>query len=224
MTPMPATADPNDYIAMPATPNGGRVLVLHAWWGLNAFMRSFCDRLSGEGFSVLAPDLHHGALATTIAQAQQLVSRLEQDAAAQETTAGEVARAAERLQNIGGTRVDSIAVVGFSLGGFWSLWLSGRAPSPVGAAVVFYASRNADYARSRAAYQFHIAETDDYEPASEVEKTRASLASAGRPAEFHTYPGTMHWFFERDRPDAYNADAAAQAWQRTVAFLKTHIS
>jgi carboxymethylenebutenolidase len=45
------------------------------------------------------------------------------------------------------------------------------------------------------------------------------LRALGRPATFHTYPGTGHWFMETDRPDAYNAEAAKLAWERTVVFL-----
>jgi dienelactone hydrolase len=48
----------------------------------------------------------------------------------------------------------------------------------------------------------------------------AFQADAGRPIEFHHYPGTGHWFFEADRTDAFNADAAKMAWERTLAFLK----
>jgi len=113
----PAAAGTDYYIARPKTPNGGRVLVLHAWWGLNGFIKSFCDQLAGEGFTVLAPDLYHGALATTIGQAQTLVSRLEQDAAAQAAAAGDVVRAAEALQHLDGVRVDTIGVVGFRSAG-----------------------------------------------------------------------------------------------------------
>jgi carboxymethylenebutenolidase len=37
---------------------------------------------------------------------------------------------------------------------------------------------------------------------------------------FYTYAGTGHWFFEKDRVDAYNAEAARLAWQRTAEFLQ----
>lgn len=34
------------------------------------------------------------------------------------------------------------------------------------------------------------------------------------------YPGTGHWFYEPDRPQAYNPPAASLAWDRTLDFLK----
>ncbi len=45
------------------------------------------------------------------------------------------------------------------------------------------------------------------------------LRSAGRDMTLHIYPGAGHWFFEENRPDAYNAGAAQLAWERTLEFL-----
>jgi len=59
--------------------------------------------------------------------------------------------------------------------------------------------------------------------ASGAKKLQRSLKAAGREAEFHTYAGAAHWFFERDRADAYNPSAADLAWGRTVEFLKKHL-
>ena len=47
-----------------------------------------------------------------------------------------------------------------------------------------------------------------------------ALREAGRPATFYRYQGTGHWFFEPDRPDAYDAAAAGLAWERTLSFLR----
>ena len=102
----------NSYLAKPKSGKGKGVLVLHAWWGLNPFIRKFCDRLAKEGFVALAPDLYRGATASTIAEAKKLRSTLERDIVAQE-----IAQAAAHLGAICGAKKRAIGVVGFSLGG-----------------------------------------------------------------------------------------------------------
>lgn len=63
---------PEGYLAFPKTRTGSGVLVLHAWWGLNPFFQDLCKRLARGGFVAFAPDLYHGQLATTIAEAERL--------------------------------------------------------------------------------------------------------------------------------------------------------
>jgi carboxymethylenebutenolidase len=50
----------NAYVAAPPSGKGKGVLVIHAWWGLNAFFKGVCDRLADKGFVALAPDLFEG--------------------------------------------------------------------------------------------------------------------------------------------------------------------
>jgi carboxymethylenebutenolidase len=208
---------PSSYVAQPALPTGSGVLVLHAWWGLNKFFRQLCARLAKEGFVVLAPDLYHGAIAATLEEAQKLRATLKPVRVQQD-----ILQAAEQLRALCSAG-KPIGVIGFSLGGYWALWLAEQPSIPVAATVVFYGSRNGDYVNSRSAFQFHLAESDDYVAISGVKKLQKALAAAGREAEFHTYAGTTHWFFEKDRPDAYNAPAAKLAWGRTTGFLQKYL-
>jgi carboxymethylenebutenolidase len=213
------------YLARSERQAAGGVLLLHAWWGLTPFFKGLCDRLAESGFVALAPDLYHGQTASTIEEAKKLRSKVKQDAVARQIV--DAARhlcsldAAEHLRTLCGQV--QIGVVGFSLGGYWALWLADQEASPVAATVAFYASRNGDYTRSPSAFQFHLAETDPYTAASGVKKLQKSLSAAGKQAEFYTYPGTTHWFMESDRADAYQAEAATLAWTRTLAFLKAHL-
>ena len=112
-----------------------------------------------------------------------------------------------------------IGVIGFSMGGHWAFWLAQRPELPIAATVTFYAARDGDYTRSRASFLAHFAETDEWVSAASKKKLERSLAKAGKPARLHTYPGTGHWFFEEDRADAFQAEAAKLAWERTMAFL-----
>ena len=77
---------------------------------------------------------------------------------------------------------------------------------------------------SIAAILGRVAETDEWEPpVEETMRFGEALRRAGMDATFHVYPGTGHCF-EEDRPDAYDPDAAALAWERTVEFLRRHRS
>jgi carboxymethylenebutenolidase len=208
---------PDGFLAIPSTGKGNPVLVLHAWWGLNDTMRAFCSRLAESGFVAFAPDLYHGQITDTIEGAEGLSSALDPHQAKAdvvEATKYLIERAGEGPADRG------IAVIGFSLGAYFALDLSTSEPEHIRSVVIFYGTGPGDYAKSKAAYLGHFAEKDDFEPRSEVDKLEATLRQAGRPVTFHHYPGTGHWFFEPDRSQAFNAAAAALAWDRTLAFLR----
>lgn len=207
----------NGYLAVPHAGEGPGVLVLHPWWGLNDTIREVCDRLAAEGFVAFAPDLYHGKVATTIAEAEVLAGELD---GRQETVMADMATAVDLLWERTQANSQGIGVVGFSLGAYYALRLSGAEPARVRAVVLFYGTGDGDFAQASAAYQGHFAETDPYEPKENVEWLESALASAGRAVVFYRYPGVGHWFFERDRADAYNEPAARLAWERTLAFLK----
>ncbi len=208
-------SQPTGFLAVPLSGKGRGVLVLHAWWGLNDTIKNFCTRLAGEGFTAFAPDLYHGKLATTIPEAEAL-----RDALDWKKSIPEISAAAEYLQERSEEPDKSLAVIGFSLGAFFALNLSTTDPERIEKVIVFYGTGPADFTKSRASYQGHFAENDPFEPESEVTGLEDSLWAAGRPVEFFKYKGTGHWFFEPDRVDAYNPEAAKLAWERTIAFLK----
>lgn len=205
------------FLAEPPMGSGRGVLVLHAWWGLNDTVKAFCRRLAGDGFTAYAPDLYHGKTAATIADAEALASGLD---ARHEEVRTEMRRAMDFLRNHVARADRDLAVVGFSLGAYYALELAAAMPEDIGQVVIFYGTGSFDHSRSRAAYLGHFAEHDEYEPQSHVDELEATLAGAGRPVRFHRYPGAGHWFFEPDRTDAFDEDAAELAWERTLAFLK----
>ena len=213
------------YLAAPDAGTGPGVVVLHAWWGLTEPFRQVCDRLAAAGFVALAPDLYRGKTATQIGEAETLSAALNQES---ERVSGDIRGAAHYLRQHSAPRPadghGALALIGFSLGGAYALDTSVTLADEIAATVIFYATYTGpDYRSAKSAYLGHFAEHDPFEPTESVAELEQALKTAGRPVTFYTYPGTTHWFFEANRPDAYNAEAAALAWERTVAFLNAEL-
>lgn len=208
---------PQGFLTVPPIGKGDGVLVLHAWWGLNDTIKAFCARLSESGFVAFAPDLYHGKVADTIADAETLGSALD---ANHLQAKAEIAEATlflnERTQHTN----RGITVIGFSLGAYYALDLAAADPEHIRSVIIFYGTGGGDYSSSRADYLGHFAEKDEYEPQSNVDSLEDSLKRAGCAVTFYRYSNTGHWFFEPDRLQAYNPAAANLAWDRTLAFLK----
>ena len=202
------------YLALPEAGTGPGVLVLHAWWGLVPTFTEVCDRLAAAGFVALAPDLYDGRTATTVDEAEALMQ------ASDRGRMGAIALAAlGRLRQNPAVTGPAIGIVGFSMGASWALRLNELQPEAVAAVVDFYGISEMDWSVSRAAFQGHFAAHDQFEALDDVHVMEEAIRAAGREVEFYVYPGASHWFFEADRPEAYDAEAARVAWERTKAFL-----
>ncbi len=207
----------NRYIAYPkSTPKSG-ILVLHAWWGLNEFIKSLCDRLASEGYIAFAPDLYHGKSADRIEDAEKLRKTLKGDVVKQD-----ILSALEQLRSEPAIQGLKTGLIGFSLGAYWSLWLVEEKPDDLLATVIFYGARGGEYQATSSAFLGHFAENDPYVAKSGRKKLEKMLISSGKDVSFNTYPGTHHWFFESDRPE-YDPMAAKLAWQRTLEFFNKHL-
>ena len=208
------------YLALPPAGGGPGVLVLHAWWGLTGPFLDLCDRLAGAGFVALAPDLYRGRTAGTIDEAQELLGRRDSE----QMTADAIGAVA-LLRGHQAVRGGGLGAVGFSMGAAWAILLATECrPDDLAAVVIFYGTGEGGFARSRAAFLGHFAPGDEWEPDEEVAALEAAIRAAGKEVTFHRYPRAGHWFFEADRPDAYDPAAADLAWDRTVAHLRKHLS
>jgi carboxymethylenebutenolidase len=193
---------------------GPGILVLHAWWGLKPFFKEFCDRLAKEGFTVLAPDMRNGEIAKTIDEAKALMEKSDNE------LVGDIVMAAK--DHLSSLVKGKIGLIGFSMGGAWSLVIASHAPEQIGAMVIFYGNGEADYTKIKAKVLGHFSDNDEWEPNEYVDMTFAEFKKAGVDATRHTYPGVAHWFMENDRPE-YDSAAAQLAWDRTIEFLKKNL-
>lgn len=204
------------YLALPKDGKGPGLLLLHAWWGLTDFFTQLADKLASEGFVVFAPDFFEGKTTADIEQAGKQVAAAEAGAQeGKEPPTLAIAKAAyEFLRAHPAVNESKLASIGFSFGAYYAIWLDETFLDAFSHVVLFYGMAGADVSHSNARYLAHFAESDPYES---VEAARDMHASNLR---VYIYPDTGHWFFEHNRPDAYNADAAKLAWERSVEFLK----
>lgn len=199
------------YLALPASGSGPGLLLLHAWWGLTEVFTKLADKLAAQGYVVFAPDFYDGKTTADIVEAEKLVKGNESNF---EAVMAHAAGALAHLQKHPAVTSEKIGAVGFSMGAAYAVVLDENFPDAFDRVVLFYGMAGADVSKTKARYQGHFAENDPFESTEEARKMQSDKV------EIHIYPGTGHWFFEDNRPDAYNAEAANLAWERTLAFLK----
>ncbi len=209
------------YVAVPAAGRGPGVLVLHEAWGLVDHVRDVSDRLARAGFVALAPDLYHGQVPEDLPQVRRLASEIAADRVGADLDAALAA-----LLNHDGVDGPRVGVVGFCMGGHLALLAATRS-ARVAAVVDFYGMLPhlpLDFAGMDAAVLAIFAENDEHIGAEAVEDLRRALRAAGKRATFHLQPGVGHAFMNDARPDCHDAAAAAEGWDRMLAFLRAELT
>jgi carboxymethylenebutenolidase len=213
------TAD--GHLSIPASGRGPGVLVLQEWWGLVPQLTGVCERLAGEGFVALAPDLYHGEVAqhTEMDKAAELMTKLPMDRAARD-----MGGAIDHLLEHPAVEGDKIGVVGFCMGGMLTLVIAAAAGNKIGAAAPFYGAplgdNEPDWSNLAAPVRGHFAANDDFFPPDAVAALEKKLQGMGKDVQFRIHPGTGHAFANEENPiGTHDAAAAAAAWAETVAFF-----
>ncbi len=209
------------YLATATPSPGAPVLLLHSWWGLNTDLRNLADRLAGDGFTVMAPDLFDGTVLTTIQDAEAFTTAIEQGGGGPgglnpDRIMERVKASLDALLAHPDARGDRAGIVALSFGGWYGSSVASER-SDVAAFVSIYS--DVYEGPGGAAYLGHFAENDQF-----VESPEAAGAKPlpdGSTA--HVYPGMKHWFTEPDRPE-FDAEAAELVYARTVAFLRENLT
>jgi len=199
-----------------ATPTRGlpTVLVIHENRGLNPHIEDIARRLAVDDFIAFAPDALFplGGYPGEEDKARELFGRLDSAKTGEDFLA-----AARYLKGVPGGN-GRMGAVGFCWGGGMTNFLATRLPD-LDAGVPFYgpAPATESVAAIRAPLLLMFADNDDF-----VNKTwpayEAALKASAKHFEAYRYPGTQHGF-NNDTTPRYDAAAAAQAWQRTIAFF-----
>ncbi len=209
------------YLARPAAGEGPGVIVIQEWWGLVPHIEDVTSRFAAEGFVALAPDLYHGEKASGPDQAGKMMMALNINQAAQD-----LAGAIDYLAAQPGVTGSKVGTVGFCMGGALSLFAASQNPE-VGACVVYYGGHpkvQPDIPSLQAPVLGIWAGQDGFVTPDVVSSLDHQLTAAGKAHEFHTYPAADHAFFNDTRPEVYDAVAAADAWRRTIDFLRANLA
>lgn len=213
-----------DGYLVEAEGGGPGLILVQEWWGLVGHVKDVAERFASAGFTTLAPDFYHGAATGEPDEAMRLMMGLAMDQAAKD-----VAGAAAYLSGLDSVTGQEIGVVGFCMGGSLALW-SATIAENISAAVGFYPAVPwermdpswGSYAGKAAL--IHASEEDGTSKAPGIQTAVKAIEAAGGTVEVHDYPGTHHAFFNDERPEVYDRDAAEDAWERTVAFFRKHLA
>jgi carboxymethylenebutenolidase len=211
------------YLAVPAGGPGPGVIVIQEWWGLVDHITDVCDRFAAAGFVALAPDLYHGqkVAPTEPDEAGKAMMAMKMDQAGRDMSGA----VDELLRRSAG---DHVGVIGFCMGGGLALVLATQRPDAVAAVVPCYGiipwpDAQPDYASMSAAVLGHYAANDTFFTPEAANALGDQLRALGKSAEMVVYPDTDHAFFNDTRPEVYDAAAAGQLWERTLAFFSEHL-
>ena len=196
------------------------LIVIHEWWGLNDNIRAMADRLAGEGYMVLAVDLYGGKTADTPGAARELMLEVVEDP---ETAKANIRAAYEFLELAGAPRIGSL---GWCFGGGWSLIAAQMFPDDLDASVIYYGQVTGDEEKLRpinAPILGLFAADDTGIKLESVEAFRDALVRLRKEHEVFIYPDVGH-AFANPTGNNYSADAATDAWAKTLDFLERHLS
>lgn len=212
------------YLAIPKGGSGPAVIVIQEWWGLVGHITAIADRFAEAGFVALAPDLYHGVIAKEPDHAMKMLMGLAMDKAALD-----IDGAAKYLSDRDDVSGKGIGAVGFCMGGSLALWSATLSPEIV-ATVAFYpglpwARMEPNWTNySGKSAQIHCSESDGTSTAPGIQEAVKAIKSAHGNVETFDYPGTHHAFFNDDRPEVYDAEASALAWDRMITFFNIVIA
>ncbi|GEL24849.1 carboxymethylenebutenolidase [Pseudonocardia sulfidoxydans NBRC 16205] len=217
------------YRALPDSGSGPGLLVFQEIFGINDNIRGICDRLAGEGYVALAPDMFwrleprferkdESDMETCMA----MVGRLDFGAAAGDITAT-LAHLRAMPECTG-----KVGAIGFCLGGALtflcatSARVDGRG---IDAAVPYYGSAiNSMLGKAddlTCPTLFHYGNRDPFIPAEAIAEVEQAMA--GKDDVTIQLHDAGHAFSNWDAPSFYDERAAAEAWPQTLAFLATHL-
>ena len=211
------------YLAKPVGDGPFPALILvHEWWGLNENIKDLADDFAAQGYVALAVDLYDGApAATTSDDAIVLATSVRQNV---DGAFANLNAAVDYLEAQSYADASKLASVGWCFGGQWAYEMA-KNDIGVAASVMYYGrfSPEDDLSMMRADILGHFGEEDTSIAVDDVRQFEANLNTLEGDHAVFIYPNAGHAFANEDNEEAYNEEAAALAWQRTLDFLSREL-
>lgn len=195
------------------------LIVIHEWWGLNEDIHLMADQLAGLGYHSLAVDLYDGKSAEGVREAFQLMTGLSKN---EDAALANLKEAYDYLTNELGA--EKVGIIGWCLGGKWSLRGSLMLPNEIDATVIYYGSL-IDDREQLATLEMPIigfVGTKDRPYINQFIQFDKDLKALNKDYSVHFYEGAGHAFANASGT-AYEPEAAEDSWKKTVDFLAAHL-
>jgi carboxymethylenebutenolidase len=192
------------------------VMVIHEWWGLNAWVKESAERLAKEGYVALAIDLYRGKVAETSDEAHQLSRGVPEDRAARDLNA-----AFAYLKGRKDVKASKIGSVGWCMGGGYSLESAVLLPE-LSACVVCYGRLVTDstaIAGINASVLGIFGGADKGIPPASALEFEGTAKGMKKNVSVTVYPEAGHAFMNPNNAGGYREADARDAWARILAFL-----
>jgi carboxymethylenebutenolidase len=191
------------------------LILLHDDWGLTEHIRALAHRFSEVGYYVLVPDLFEGYRAANQQQADTLEDHFKPHV-------GPKVDAALRALETHHKCNSKMAVLGWDLGAEIAIEMA-LERDDIMASVAFYGDASRFFGRLDQLNCPLLAIFGDADEltARTIEPLQAELNKSDKEHEVLTYSGAPHGFYNDMQP-TYVADAAEDAWRKTLTFLRKH--
>lgn len=206
------------------------VLVVHEWWGHNAYARKRARMLAEQGYTALAVDMFgDGKTARHPDEAGKFAGQLMKNKAVAEARFNAALAFLKQEPSVDPAR---IAAIGYCFGGGIVLHMA-RQGADLKGVVSFHGTLATDTPAKPGAVKARVlvfnGEADKMVPPEQVAAFKNEMTRAGASYRYVGYPGVMHSFTNpaADRyarkfklPMAYDKKADQDSWAQAVAFLK----
>jgi carboxymethylenebutenolidase len=202
------------------------VIVIHEIYGLTDWIRAVADRLAGDGFIAIAPDMLSGK-GPGGGGTDKFASRDDVVKAVRGLPSTEVVTMLDAVSRFGRSlpaATDKFAVIGFCWGGAQSFHYATAQPD-LDAAVVYYGtSPEPEALKTVRAPVLGLYGEDDARVNTTVGPASARMKELGKTFVTDTYKGAGHGFLRaQDGRDGANLEASRNAWPATVKHLKKYL-